>query len=89
MEMTIQLWLEDKHGVLMRVAGILTGKGCNIAALHVAPDPLRDGTARMTIVADVEERLRGRVVKEMNRLVNVLQAAEIDGAGNAAPASNV
>jgi acetolactate synthase-1/3 small subunit len=79
MQMTIQLWLEDKHGVLMRVAGILTAKGCNIVSLHLAPDPWKDGVSRMTIVAEVEERLQERVVKEMNRLINVLLAIDITG----------
>lgn len=60
----------------MRVTGILTAKGCNIETLTVAPDPWREGISRMTIVADVEERLHGRVVKEMNRLVNVLCAQD-------------
>ncbi|HVT95467.1 MAG TPA: acetolactate synthase small subunit [Bryobacteraceae bacterium] len=76
MRQTIQIWLENRPGALMRVAGILTAKGCNIETLTVAPDPWREGISRMTIVADVEERLHGRVVKEMNRLVNVLCAQD-------------
>ena len=74
MQLTIQVWLEDKPGALMRVAGILAAKGCNIMSLTVAPDPWSEGLSRMTIVADVEERLHVRVINEMNRLVNVLLA---------------
>ena len=74
MQLTVHLWLEDRPGALMRVAGIITGKGYNIIALSLAPDPCEEGVSRMTITADVEERLHIRVVNEMNRLVNVLHA---------------
>lgn len=77
MRQTIQIWLENRPGALMRVTGILAAKGCNIEALSVAPDPLRPEFSRMTIVAYVEPRWRDRVIKEMNRLVNVLSAVEI------------
>lgn len=76
MRQTIQIWLENKPGALMRVAGVLTAKGCNIETLTVAPDPWREGVSKMTIVAGVEPRLRQRVVNEMNRLVNVLWASD-------------
>ena len=77
MQMTIQLWLENKPGTLMRVTGILTSKGCNIRFLNLAPDPWKPAISRMIIQADVEERLHDRVVKEMNRLVNVLHAVDM------------
>ena len=77
MQLTIQGWLEDKPGALMRVAGILAAKGCNIMSLTVAPDPWNGGLSRMIIIADVEERLHVRVINEMNRLVNVLLAMNV------------
>ena len=77
MEQTIDILLENKPGALMRVAGILTAKGCNITSVILEPDPGRPQFSRMTIVADVEARLRVRVVNEMNRLVNVLMARDV------------
>ena len=76
----IEIVLEDKPGALMRVAGILTATGANIEGLVVEPDTLRPGISRMTIVADVEPRLSVRVLRQMNRLVNVLSAADVTGA---------
>ena len=80
MRQVMDLVLEDKPGALMRVAGILTATGANIEALVVEPDTLRPGFSRMTIVADVEPRLSVRVLRQMNRLVNVLSAADVTGA---------
>ncbi len=77
MRQTIQVWVEDKHGALMRVAGIIAAKGANIHALTLAPDPSREGVSRITVVADLEPRLHQRVVNEMNRLVNVFAAVDI------------
>jgi len=77
MRQTIQVWLEDKHGALMRVAGVISAKGANIHALTVIPDPCREGASRMTLVADVEPRLQQRIVNEMNRLVNVFAAVDV------------
>ena len=79
MNRTIRLWVEDKPGVLMRVAGVVTAKGANIHTLTVAPDPNRQGIAHITLVAEVEPRLTQRVVNEMNRLVQVLEAIDISG----------
>ena len=77
MRQVIEVWLEDKPGALMRVVGILTAKGSNIESLVLTPGRLQEGASRMTIAADVEPRLCGRVVQEMNRLVNVLVANDI------------
>jgi len=77
MKRTIHLCVEDKPGVLMRVAGIVTAKGANIHALTVAPDPDQAGIARMVLVAEVEPRLEKRIVNEMNRLIQVLSATDV------------
>lgn len=77
MQQAIEVWLEDKPGALMRVAGILTAKGCNIDALSVKPDRLRMGISRMVIVADVEPHLQPRILAQMNRQVNVLFAGDL------------
>ncbi|HTT61549.1 MAG TPA: acetolactate synthase small subunit [Bryobacteraceae bacterium] len=72
----ISLLLENKPGALMRVTGVLTARGYNIETLTVART-LDPELSRMTIVVDVEPTLRAQVIKQMNKLVNVLQAADL------------
>lgn len=72
----ISLLLENKPGALMRVTGLLSARGYNIESLTVArtTDPT---LSRMTIVVDVEVHLRKQVIKQMNKLINVLQANDL------------
>lgn len=72
----ISLLVEDKPGALMRITGVLTARGYNIASLTVART-LDPQLSRMTIVVDVDSKLRGQVIKQMNKLVNVLQAQDL------------
>ena len=72
----ISVLLENKPGALLRVTGLLSARGYNIESLTVART-LDPELSRMTIVVDVEERLRAQVVKQMNKLINVLQATDL------------
>ncbi len=72
----ISLLLENKPGALMRVTGVLTARGYNIETLTVART-LDPELSRMTIVVDVDPALRAQVIKQMNKLVNVLQAVDL------------
>ena len=72
----ISLLLENKPGALMRVTGLLSQRGYNIESLTVART-LDPEVSRMTIVVDVDATLRQQVIKQMNRLVNVLQATDL------------
>ena len=72
----ISLLLENKPGALMRVTGLLTARGYNIESLTVART-LDPELSRMSIVVDVEPHLRTQVIKQMNKLVNVLQATDL------------
>src|SRR4051812_5084052 len=71
----ISLLLENKPGALMRVTGLLSQRGYNIESLTVART-LDPGLSRMTIVVDVDAVLRQQVNKQMNRLINFLQAPD-------------
>lgn len=73
---TISVLLENKTGALMRATGLLTARGYNIESLTVAKT-LAPTLSRMTIVVDVEPRLRAQVIKQMNKLINVLQASDL------------
>ena len=72
----ISLLLENKPGALMRVTGLLTQRGYNIESLTVART-LDPQVSRMTIVVDVEALQRVQVIKQMNKLINVLQATDL------------
>jgi acetolactate synthase-1/3 small subunit len=72
----ISLLLENKPGALMRVTGLLTARGYNIETLTVART-LDPEVSRMTIAVDIDPVLRAQVIKQMNKLVNVLQAVDL------------
>ena len=73
---TISLLLENKPGALLRVTGLLGCRGYNIESLTVART-LDPTLSRMTITVDVEQNVRAQVIKQMNKLINVLQAADV------------
>src|ERR1700750_2006842 len=72
----ISLLMENKPGALMRVTGLLSSRGYNIESLTVART-LDPELSRMTIVVDVEEHQRAQVIKQMNKLINVLQRTDM------------
>jgi acetolactate synthase I/III small subunit len=72
----ISLQLENKPGALMRVTGLLTQRGYNIESLTVART-LDPKLSRMTIVVDVDSLQRAQVIKQMTKLINVLQANDL------------
>ena len=72
----ISLLVENKPGALMRVTGLVTTRGYNIESLTVART-LDPELSRMSIVVDVEPNQRAQVIKQMNKLINVLQASDL------------
>ncbi len=72
----ISLLVENKPGALMRVTGLLSARAYNIESLTVART-LDPTLSRMTIVVDVDPTLRAQVIKQMNKLINVLQASDL------------
>ena len=76
MTQVISLLLENKPGALMRVTGLLTQRGYNIESLTVGRT-LDPALSRMTIVVDVDAQQRLQVIKQMNKLINVLQATDL------------
>jgi acetolactate synthase-1/3 small subunit len=61
---------------LLRVTGLLSARGYNIESLTVART-LDPELSRMSIVVDIEPSLRAQVIKQMNKLINVLQATDL------------
>lgn len=68
--------MENKPGALMRVTGLFAQRNYNIESLTVART-LDPSLSRMTIVADVDSKIRAQVIKQINKLVNVLQATDL------------
>jgi acetolactate synthase I/III small subunit len=74
---TLSVLVENKPGVLARVAGLFSRRGFNIDSLAVGPTEHED-ISRMTIVVNVEELPLEQVTKQLNKLVNVIKIVELD-----------
>ncbi|HEV8650690.1 MAG TPA: acetolactate synthase small subunit [Actinomycetes bacterium] len=74
---TLSVLVENKPGVLARVAGLFSRRGFNIESLAVGPTE-DDSVSRMTIVVDCAERPLEQVVKQLNKLVSVLKIVELE-----------
>jgi acetolactate synthase-1/3 small subunit len=72
MRHTLSVLVENKFGVLTRVAALFSGRGYNIDSLNVAPTHEAE-TSRMTIVTRGDEATLEQIVKQLNKLVNVLE----------------
>ncbi|HTG48658.1 MAG TPA: acetolactate synthase small subunit [Actinomycetota bacterium] len=72
---TISVLVEDKPGVLTRVAGLFSARGFNIDSLAVGPTESA-GLSRMTIVVNVESKTLEQVTKQLNKLINVIKILE-------------
>ncbi|WP_427871074.1 acetolactate synthase small subunit [Leucobacter luti] len=73
----LSLLVEDKPGLLTRVAGLFARRGFNIESLAVGPTEMR-GLSRITVVVDEDETLLEQVTKQLNKLVNVIKIVELD-----------
>ena len=79
MSHVLSLLVEDKPGLLTRVAGLFARRGFNIESLAVGKSEI-DGLSRITVVVDVEELPLEQVTKQLNKLVNVIKIVELDPA---------
>jgi acetolactate synthase-1/3 small subunit len=75
----LSLLVEDKPGLLTRVAGLFARRGFNIESLAVGHCEI-DGVSRITAVVDVEDLPLEQVTKQLNKLVNVIKIVELDPA---------
>lgn len=78
---TLVVRVENKPGVLARVAGLFARRGFNIESLAVAPTD-DDRFSRITIVVDVESAPLEQVVKQLDKLINVVEIRELDPASS-------
>jgi acetolactate synthase-1/3 small subunit len=75
----LSLLVEDKPGLLTRVAGLFARRGFNIESLAVGPSEIT-GLSRITILVDVEDAPLEQVTKQLNKLINVIKIVELDPA---------
>jgi acetolactate synthase-1/3 small subunit len=74
---TLSVLVEDKPGVLARIAGLFSRRGFNIDSLAVGPTEHPE-VSRMTIVVNVEGSPLEQVTKQLNKLVEVIKIVELD-----------
>ena len=77
MSHVLSLLVEDKPGLLTRVAGLFARRGFNIESLAVGTTEI-PGLSRITVVVDVEDLPLEQVTKQLNKLVNVVKIVELD-----------
>jgi acetolactate synthase-1/3 small subunit len=73
----LSLLVEDKPGLLTRVAGLFARRGFNIESLAVGHSEI-PGLSRITVVVDVEDLPLEQVTKQLNKLINVIKIVELD-----------
>lgn len=73
----LSLLVEDKPGLLTRVAGLFARRGFNIRSLAVGTTEV-DGLSRITVVVEVEGLPLEQITKQLNKLINVLKIVELD-----------
>ena len=74
---TLSVLVENKPGVLARIAGLFSRRGFNIDSLAVGPTEHPE-IARMTIAVNVEDNPLEQVTKQLNKLINVLKIVELE-----------
>jgi len=74
---TLSVLVENKPGVLARIAALFSRRGFNIESLAVGPTE-HDEISRMTIVVNVEDSPLEQVTKQLNKLVEVIKIVELD-----------
>jgi acetolactate synthase-1/3 small subunit len=76
---TLSVLVENKPGVLARVAGLFSRRGFNIDSLAVGETEHAD-VSRITIVVNAEASPLEQVTKQLNKLINVLKIVELEPA---------
>ena len=76
MKFTLSVLVENKFGVLARVAGLFSARGFNIDSLAVSAtdDP---SISRMTIVVDADERVLEQIKKQLNKLIDIIRIIDL------------
>lgn len=74
---TLSVLVENRPGVLARIAGLFSRRGFNIESLAVGPTEVPD-VSRMTILVDAAAQPLEQVTKQLNKLIHVLKIVELE-----------
>lgn len=74
----ISVLVENRFGVLARVAGLFSGRGFNIDSLTVAETDDSE-ISRMTIVSTGDEKILEQINKQLNKLIDVIKVSDFTG----------
>ena len=77
MRHTIAVLVENRFGVLARVAGLFSGRGYNIESLNVA-ETLEPGVSHMTIVTSGEDHVIEQITKQLNKQIDVIKVVDLN-----------
>jgi acetolactate synthase-1/3 small subunit len=77
MEHIVSVLVENKFGVLSRIANLFSGRGYNIETLSVAPT-LDGSMSMMTIVTSGDDRIIEQIVKQLNKLIDVIKVVDLN-----------
>ena len=76
MKHTISVIVENKFGVLARVSGLFSSRGYNIDSLAVG-ETFDPAISRMTIVVHGDDRILEQVIKQLEKLVDVIEVSDL------------
>jgi acetolactate synthase-1/3 small subunit len=78
MQHVISVLVDNEPGVLSRVSGLFSGRGFNIESLNVA-ETLDPTISRMTLVTRGNDQIIEQIIKQLNKLVNVIKVVDLTG----------
>lgn len=76
MSRILSVWVDDKPGVLARIAGLVARRGFNIESLAVSSTE-DTNRSRVTMVVDADEVIVEQVTKQLNKLINVFKVTDL------------
>jgi acetolactate synthase-1/3 small subunit len=78
MRHVISVLVDNEPGVLSRISGLFSGRGFNIESLNVA-ETLDPSVSRMTLVTRGNDQIVEQIIKQLNKLVNVIKVLDLTG----------
>jgi acetolactate synthase I/III small subunit len=76
MQHILSIMVENKFGVLSRVAGLFSGRGFNIESISVGTS-LDPSMSQMTIVTKGDDRIIEQIIKQLNKLIDVIKVVDL------------
>lgn len=81
MRHTISVMVDNRPGVLSRIAGLFSGRGFNIESLSVN-ETLDPTMSQMTIVTRGDDRIIEQINKQLNKLIDIIKVVDYEGSGS-------